>query len=218
MNEVVGQKLASASELETEIESLRKEIARLKPEAPVLAPMRSMEELQTIVDEQIISLEKKRAAIEERQANILRLSSNLSNQQSELTCLHQQDREHTSKVAAKEAKERDEQKVAYNKQISALTEWYKSIISLHRSMSGVQKVELVRQDNLLITLESPSDGALLPLHLRVCPATGKLLAAQIGNTSSTPRRGQWKEIIHDAVSTNNIPYLVRQVYAALSKS
>jgi hypothetical protein len=135
------------------------------------------------------------------------------------------DTELTVRVAEKEALERDQQLSQHSKQLTSLAEWYKAILHLHSAVSGVYRVELVRPDYLLVTLAAESStnphataSTLLPVHLRVCPATGKLQAAQIGSTSSTPRRGQWREVIDAAIDTNNIGHLLRQIHAALAKS
>ena len=214
---MVGHKLSSASELETEIVALRTEIARLSPEAASMnAPMRSVDELQSIVDDQIIQMEKKRTALEQRRRAIARLQTIHNQQQSEFAVLAQADADLATKVMAKEAKEQDEHKAQYSKQLGHLADWYKSILSLHSSVSRIQRIELVRPDYILVTLASPNNGLVLPVHLKVCPSTGKLVTAQVGSTSNTPKR-QWKEMVDAAVEFNNIPYLIRQIYSALSK-
>lgn len=227
LNDMVGQKVGSASELESEILVLKEEIAQLRPETDKSepAPMRSVEELSGIIDDQIIGLEKRRTAFEARKAAIVALASQLATQQSELATMSRLDTELAVRIAEKEAAERDQQHSQHSKQLASLAEWYKASLHLHSSVSGLHRVELVRPDYLLVTLAAESSAnphatasTLLPVHLRVCPATGKLQAAQIGSTSSTPRRGQWREVIDAAIDTNNIGHLLRQIHAALAQS
>lgn len=213
LNELVCQKLGTATELDTEIAALCGEVARLKPEDTEQAstPMRSVEELQAMLDDQIIQMEKKRMAIEERKAAIAKLSAHHDTQQAELAALAQQEAEQAARVdAINAARRKDTQKAAYNSQLTQLASWYTSLLSLHTQLTCIQRIDLVRPDYLLVAISG------VPIHLNVCPATGKLKAAQVGSTSSTPKR-QWKEIVETAVETNNIPYLIRQIHSALVK-
>lgn len=217
LNEVVGQKYSTASELESEIRVLAEEVKKLSPEHSTTtsaSPMRSAEELQAILDDQIVQMERKRALLEERRASVARLASSATNAQMEVSALVQTDAELASKLVAKQAKENEHNQAQYTQQLCNLTDWYKSVLTLQSSLTGIQRIDLVRPDYLLVTLAHA--GVLLPVHLKVCPATGKLRSAQVGSTSNTPKR-QWKELVDVAVDTNNIPYLIRQVHAALSK-
>lgn len=216
---MVGHKLASAEDLEAEIVGLRAAIAQLKPEqeAAMHAPMRSVEELQSLIDEQIVEIERRRTLMEERKRAIAKLSTQLAAQQEELYTLARTDADLTVKVQEKERQEQDEQKAKYSKQLVSLADWYRATLALHSSISGIHRVEMIRPDYLLVTLSGGGNDVLLPVHLRICQATGKLLAAQIGATSSTPRKGQWKEVIDTAVDNNNIAMLVRQIHFALAK-
>lgn len=83
------------------------------------------------------------------------------------------------------------------------------MIELMQKVGGVH-VEMVRPDYLLVTCSSSRSSTVVPVHLMVDPATGRLQSVQIGSTSTTPKR-QWRQIIDAAVETNDIVSLIRQV-------
>ncbi len=84
------------------------------------------------------------------------------------------------------------------------------MIELMQKISGVH-VEMIRPDYLLVTCSNlRSSTVVVPVHLMVDPATGRLQSVQIGSTSTTPKR-QWRQIIDAAVETNDIVNLIRQV-------
>lgn len=217
--EGVQAKMEAAEALEQHIAGLEEEVASLRPSAEEESsvPVRSVEELQTILDDQLLALEKRRAAAETRKAIINQLAKQNDALNSELTHLSSQDTELSARLAEKERAERDEHMATYHKQQAALADWYRGALSLHSSLTGISKLEMTRPDCLLLHLTGPpGSDVCIPVHLRLCPATGRLQAAQIGTTSGTPRRGQWRDVVDAAIDSNNIGLLVRQLRAALA--
>lgn len=220
--EGVQGKMEAAEALEQHIAALEEEVAALRPSDidegdSMSAAPRSIEELQIILDDQLLALEKRRAAIDARKAANLTLSSHLDALHSDLSLLSTQSADLSLRLAEKERQEQDAHQSSFHKQHSALADWYRSALSLHAALTGISKLEMTRQDSLLIHLDGPEGSDVcVPVHLRVCGATGRLMAAQIGTTSGTPRRGQWRDVVEAAVEGNSIGLLVRQLRAALS--
>lgn len=195
---------------------MRAEIARLQPSTANQQPMRSVDELQAVLDDQMIRSERRRAEIESRRQALQVLSQQLALQQSVVEGLEKEEgqlkRELAEKAVAMRAKNED----GLQRQLSELATWYRDLATCQSGLTGC-RAELVRPDYLLLTVTSPDGSASVPVHLKVCPATGRLIQAQIGSTSSTPKR-QWKDVIEMAIESNSIAYLARQVRAALCSS
>lgn len=219
MNEVVGHKLSSATELAIEIGHLQREIHRLRPEEPAAGtPTRAVDELQALLDDQIVQTERKRVEIEERRRTVKALEAQLVASQEAVKGLQGDEAELARQLAAK-AKEQAEDKdgrVAYHRQLAELCQWHSKLAAMMTELTGC-KAELLRPGHLLLTVASPDGSASVPVHMNVCMATGRLLGVQIGTTSATPHR-QWRDVVEMAIETNNIPYLARQVRAALHAS
>lgn len=221
VNELVGSKLGSATELANEIANLRAEIARLKPNEtanPTQTSRRSVDELQAVLDDQMIRTERRRAEIEGRRQALQVLAHQLSLQQSAVQQMEAEEAllKQQLAVKAKAAAEDRDGRSTLQRQLGELGAWYRDLATIQTELTGC-KAELVRPDYLLLTVSSPDGSASVPVHLKVCPATGRLTQVQIGSTSSTPKR-QWKEVIEMAIESNSIAYLARQVRAALCVS
>lgn len=182
-------------------------IGELSASLPVDAPSRSVEELQTILDEQSIGMEKRSSAIDRQRRAVEELEKLLSLHEGEVNKLAIVLGELEEKKTALEGKNGPEQR-----NLSDLCRWYSGMRETLSSLTGVHSVEMVRSDYLLVTLSA--GGKMVPLHLMLDGLTGRLKMAKVGTTSTTPRR-KWKEFVDAAVEFNDVPCLIRSLTALL---
>lgn len=205
--DTVLAKVQHATELAKELANERVTLSALQAALPPAGQLvRPIEELQALLDEQSIQLEKRVAALERQRAAINDLERLLSvhegeNERTLAMVRELEERQRT--IAAKEA-------TPQQHTLTALSSWYKRAQEILERMTGV-RVELVQNDYLVVTVEEA-----VPVHIWVDPASGRLRTVKIGSTSSTPKR-QWRELIEVACDSNDIPFLLRSVQAALRK-
>jgi DNA repair exonuclease SbcCD ATPase subunit len=168
------------------------------------APTRSMEELQSILDEQSITLEKKTIALERQRSAVQDLERLLAIHEAENAKLMviQTDLDARRTALTKEQSREDES-------LSKLCRWYASAAETLSQLTGC-RVEMVQPDYLLANVSN------VPVHIHVDSVTGKLRDVKVGSTSSTPKR-QWKELVDAAIEFNDIPFLIRAIHAAANK-
>lgn len=205
--DTVLAKVQHATELTKELAAERLALGTLQAALPAAGQLvRPIEELQALLDEQSIQLEKRVAALERQRAAISDLERLLSvhegeNERTLAMVRELEERQRT--IAAKEA-------TPQQRTLIALSSWYKRAQEVLERMTGV-RVELIQNDYLVATVEEA-----VPVHIWVDPANGRLRTVKIGSTSSTPKR-QWRELIEVACESNDIPFLLRSVQAALRK-
>ncbi len=175
-------------------------VQKLQEKIPNVS-LRSVEELQSLLDEQSISLEKKNSALE-RQKNAL---ADLER----LLALHEE--ENNKLIVIKE--ELENKRLLMSKKdtpssLEELCQWYSLVGETISRLAGC-RVEMIQPDYLLATVGNEL-GAQVPVHIIVDPLSGRLKGVKIGSTSSTPKR-QWKEIVDIAIENNDIPFLIRSI-------
>jgi hypothetical protein len=168
------------------------------------APMRSMEEVRAVLDEQSITLEKKSIALERHRGAVEDLERLLSVHESENAKLIGLQTELETKRTALTTEQ-----AKGDNSLGVLCRWYSSAVETLVRLSGC-RVEMVQPDYLLVTVET------VPVHIHVDLMTGKLRNVKVGATSSTPKR-QWKELAETAIEFNDIPFLLRSIHAAINK-
>lgn len=205
--DTVLAKAQHVTELTRELAAERLALSTLQAALPAADQLvRPIEELQTLLDEQSIQLEKRMTALERQRAAIGDLERLLSVHEGEnerTLAMVRELEERQRSMAAKEA-------TPQQRTLTTLSSWYKRVQEALERMAGV-RVELVQGNYLVATVEEA-----VPVHIWVDPASGHLRAVKIGSTSATPKR-QWRELIEVACECNDIPFLLRSIQAALRK-
>lgn len=200
--EMVQTKQQQAQELLAEYVAEREMLQELTQQLPAATPLRSIEELQTLLDEQSILLEKRAGALERQKNAVADLERLLALHTGENGKLR-------DSVAELEAQQRalSQQESGAEATLAGLCQWYSQLTETLSTLTGC-RVEMVQPDYLLATLTTA--GTMVPVHVYVDSGTGKLKSVKIGSTSSTPKR-QWRETIETAIEYNDIPFLLRTI-------
>lgn len=172
-------------------------------------PTRSVEELQGLVDEQSIALEKKTSALERQRSALADLERLLAMHETENDKLEMMRTDLVTKEAALTQKRND----SVMKPLADLCRWYAMMKETLGRLTGC-KVEMVHADYLVVSVqEGGGAGEMAPvqLHVNVDPVSGRLLGVRVGATSGTPKRAAWKEIVETALECNDLAFLVRAV-------
>lgn len=185
------------------------EIDQLLNEMPTNGDVcvRGVEELQVLLDEQSIAMEKRASGLERQRNAVADLERLLALHEGEGTRLEQQVSELEQRKALIDSKNGVEERC-----LQDLCKWYGSMMEVLSALSGVTSVEMVRGDYLVAMV-----GGKVPVHLTVDPMSGRLMQAKVGATSATPKR-QWKDIVDAAIEYNDIPFLLRSLSSIIVSS
>ena len=195
--------------------------------------IRSAEELRAELNELTANGEKKRAVIQSHQANVTELGRLLQHHSDDLRRL-QSEEQRLRDILELKRKQKEENAEASLEQLCV---WYRSAIESVADLTRM-KFEMIRPDYILITFKcggsgvgatghtstststtgNPSNATVnnnpgnthIPVHLNVDPQTGRLLAAQVGATS-TNDQAAWRELCERAVENNDICTLLHSI-------
>lgn len=214
VQETVAAKHQHARELLKEYVTEGQFLDELRQRLPA-GTVRSLDELQTTLDEQSILLEKRAAAVERQRNAIADLER--------LLTVHESD---NAKLEGTLSELEERRKVAMRKEGAAdvalerLCQWHSAMLGMLEKMTGC-RVEMVRLEYLLVQVQAGGTGSSnnnsVPVHIYVDGMTGRLRNAKVGSTSNTPKR-QWREIIEAAIEYNDIPFLIRSIASAVQTS
>ena len=197
------------SDLVKRYAACEQEVRELTAKLPT-QPLRSIEELQGLVDEQSIALEKKSSAVERQRSALIDLER--------LLALHEAENDKLESIKSdllkQEADLVQKRSASATKPLADLCRWYSTMNETLTRLAGCN-VEMVQSDYLVISIHcGASETAPVQLHVKVDPVSGRLREVRIGATSGTPKRAAWKELVETAVECNDIPFLVRAVRQA----
>lgn len=169
--------------------------------------IRSAEELGAELDELAFNAEKKSSLLQSHQSSLTDLTRLLNHHSEDLLRL-QSEEQRLRQILSLKQKQKEENAEAALEQLCV---WYRSAIESVADLTRM-KFEMIRPDYILITFKSTlaTGASTFPVHLNVDPQTGRLLAAQIGATS-TNDQSTWRDICDRAVENNDISTLLHLI-------
>lgn len=171
--------------------------------------IRSAEELRAELAELSAAEAKKRAVLEGHKNSLTDLSRLLHHHTDDLVRL-QTDQSRLSSLLTLKQRQKAENADA---DLEELCVWYRGLVESVSELTRMQ-FEMIRPDYILVTFKTSSanvnPATTLPVHLNVDPQTGRLLAAQIG-TTTTANSATWKDLCELAVENNDIPSLLHSI-------
>lgn len=179
--------------------------------------IRSAEELRAELDDLAGSAEKKTAVLRSHQSSLTDLTRLLHHHSEDLLRLHSEEQRLRQILELKQRQKEENAEAS----LEQLCVWYRSVIESVADLTRM-KFEMIRPDYILITFKGAGGNnttnqpspSTLPVHLNVDPQTGRLLAVQIGATSTTDQ-STWREICDRAVENNDICTLLHLIQQRL---